>query len=163
MSDVVAITLYIKDMSNYSIINEEYATHFGKLNPPVRVCVQCPLNVHIVLDALAYKEPPQTSDKKVHKKHVMHVQSISHWAPANIGPYSQAIRVGDIISVAGQIPLVPGSMSLLDLTIKRQCRLTLRHINRIVKAMDSNTQLRDIVQGICFLRHPNVSDFYRLL
>lgn len=23
----------------------------------------------------------------------MHVQSLSHWAPANIGPYSQAVRV----------------------------------------------------------------------
>ena len=23
----------------------------------------------------------------------MHVQSISHWAPANIGPYSQAVKV----------------------------------------------------------------------
>ena len=24
----------------------------------------------------------------------MHVQGISHWAPANIGPYSQAVKVG---------------------------------------------------------------------
>ena len=27
-------------------------------------------------------------------RHAMHVQSISHWAPANIGPYSQAVQVG---------------------------------------------------------------------
>ena len=27
-------------------------------------------------------------------KKVMHVQSISHWAPANIGPYSQVVQVG---------------------------------------------------------------------
>lgn len=46
-------------------------------------------------------------------------------------------------------------MSILDSNIKRQCRLTLRHINRIVKAMDSNTELRHIVQGICFLTHPS--------
>ena len=26
----------------------------------------------------------------------MHVQSLSHWAPANIGPYSQAVRVSSI-------------------------------------------------------------------
>ncbi|CAB0030442.1 unnamed protein product [Trichogramma brassicae] len=64
-------------------------------------------------------------------------------------------NVGDIISVAGQIPLIPGNMSILESNIKRQCRLTLRHINRIVKAMDSNTELRHIVQGICFLTHPN--------
>jgi diphthine-ammonia ligase len=59
--------------------------------------------------------------------------------------------VSDIILVAGQIPLVPGNMNLLDMNIKRQCRLTLRHIDRIVKAMDA--KLRDIVQGICFLTH----------
>lgn len=61
--------------------------------------------------------------------------------------------MGDIILVAGQIPLVPGNMNLLDMNIKRQCRLTLRHIDRIVKAMDA--KLRDIVQGICFLTHSN--------
>ncbi|XP_012275518.1 diphthine--ammonia ligase isoform X2 [Orussus abietinus] len=155
ISDIVAVTLYINDMSNYLSINEAYVSKLGKTNPPVRVCIACPLNVHVVLDALAYKEISNVGDKEVHKRHTMHVQSISHWAPANIGPYSQAVRVGDIISVAGQIPLVPGSMTILDLNIKRQCRLTLRHINRIVKAMDSNTQLRDIVQGICFLTHPS--------
>ncbi|XP_043492423.1 diphthine--ammonia ligase isoform X1 [Polistes fuscatus] len=155
ISDIVAVTLYIKDMSNYASINEVYTSWLNKTNPPVRICVECPLNIHIILDAIAYKEIQDCSDKKVHKRHTMHVQSISHWAPANIGPYSQAVRVGDIISVAGQIPLVPGSMTLLDLNIKRQCRLTLRHIDRIVKAMDTNTQLRDIVQGICFLTHPS--------
>ncbi|XP_014611371.1 PREDICTED: diphthine--ammonia ligase [Polistes canadensis] len=155
ISDIVAVTLYIKDMSNYASINEVYTSWLNKTNPPVRICVECPLNIHVVLDAIAYKEIQDCGDKKVHKRHTMHVQSISHWAPANIGPYSQAVRVGDIISVAGQIPLVPGNMTLLDLNIKRQCRLTLRHIDRIVKAMDTNTQLRDIVQGICFLTHPS--------
>ncbi|XP_014468532.1 PREDICTED: diphthine--ammonia ligase [Dinoponera quadriceps] len=155
ISDIVAVTLYIKDMSSYKAINEVYTSWLGKRNPPVRVCVECPLNVHIVLDATAYKENQECGDKNAHKRHTMHVQSISHWAPANIGPYSQAVRVGDIISVAGQIPLVPGNMTLLDLNIKRQCRLTMRHIDRILKAMDANTHLRDIVQGICFLTHPS--------
>ncbi|CAL1676967.1 unnamed protein product [Lasius platythorax] len=150
-SDIVAVTLYIKDMSNYKAINEAYVSWLGKKSPPVRVCVECPLNVHVALDATAYKESQDCGDKRACKRHTMHVQSISHWAPANIGPYSQAARVGDIILVAGQIPLVPGNMNLLDMNIKRQCRLTLRHIDRIVKAMDA--KLRDIVQGICFLTH----------
>jgi len=150
-SDIVAVTLYIKDMSNYKAINEVYVSWLGKTNPPVRVCVECPLNVHIALDATAYKESEECGDKWACKRHTMHVQSISHWAPANIGPYSQAVRVGDVILVAGQIPLVPGNMNLLDMNIKRQCRLTLRHIDRVVKAMDA--KLRDIVQGICFLIH----------
>lgn len=93
ISDIVAVTLYIKDMSNYLSINEVYISRLSNVNPPVRVCVECPLNIPIVLDALAYKEVPQIGDKKIHKRHTMHVQSISNWAPANIGPYSQAIRV----------------------------------------------------------------------
>ncbi|XP_014218144.1 diphthine--ammonia ligase [Copidosoma floridanum] len=160
VSDLVAVTMFLKDLSSYSDINEVYVSKLAKVNPPVRVCTEVPINInfHVVLDALAYRKiekEEEKSDKKIPKRHTMHVQSISHWAPANIGPYSQAVRVGDIISVAGQIPLVPGNMSILDSNIKRQCRLTLRHINRIVKAMDSNTELRHIVQGICFLTHPN--------
>lgn len=83
-------------MSNYISINEAYISCLNKTNPPVRVCVECPLNIHVVLDAIAYKETQDCGDKKVHKRHTMHVQSISHWAPANIGPYSQAIRVSVI-------------------------------------------------------------------
>ena len=30
-------------------------------------------------------------------KKVMHVQSVSHWAPANIGPYSQVVQVGHFL------------------------------------------------------------------
>ncbi|KAI5288831.1 hypothetical protein KEM55_008969 [Ascosphaera atra] len=52
----------------------------------------------------------------------LHVQSRSYWAPANIGPYSQAIAVpsqpnsnlsdGSCVYVAGQIPLHPPTMEL---------------------------------------------------
>lgn len=94
MSNIVAVTLYVKDMSLYASMNEIYVSRLSKVNPPVRVCVQCPLNVHVILDATAYKKIDITdSDTKVHNRHTMHVQSVSHWAPANIGPYSQAIRV----------------------------------------------------------------------
>jgi len=95
-SDIVSVTLYIKDMSNYKAINEVYVSWLNKRNPPVRVCVECPLNVHVALDAIAYKESQESGDKWVCKRHTMHVQSISHWAPANIGPYSQAVRVSII-------------------------------------------------------------------
>ena len=42
-------------------------------------------------------------------------------------------------------------MTLLDSDIKQECCLTLRHISRILKLMDINAQLGNIVQGICFL------------
>lgn len=54
--------------------------------------------------------------------------------------------MGDIIYVAGQIALVPGTMQLVDGGVRKQCQLALRHVGRIIKAMDPNTQLRDVVQ-----------------
>lgn len=76
----------------------------------------------------------------------MHVQSVSHWAPANIGPYSQGVKIGDIIHLAGQIALVPGSMIMVKGGIKQQCRLALRHVDRLLTAIDSNTNVRSVVQ-----------------
>jgi len=51
----------------------------------------------------------------------MHVESISFWAPANIGPYSQAQlypahgdACGNLLLVSGQIGLVPERMLLVS-------------------------------------------------
>lgn len=42
----------------------------------------------------------------------LHVQGFSKWAPANIGPYSQANKCGEAIFLAGQIGMEPGTMKL---------------------------------------------------
>lgn len=76
----------------------------------------------------------------------MHVQSISHWAPANIGPYSQGVKIGDVTYLAGQIALVPGSMVMVKGGIKQQCRLALRNVHRLLSAIDANTNVRSVVQ-----------------
>lgn len=76
----------------------------------------------------------------------MHVQSLSHWAPANIGPYSQAVRVEEFIHLAGQIGLVPGTLDMINGGIRSQCQLALRHVERLLKAVDTNVNLRDVVQ-----------------
>lgn len=76
----------------------------------------------------------------------MHVQSVSHWAPACIGPYSQVVKVEDLIHLAGQIALVPGSMQMVKGGIKQQCKLSLRHVGRLLKAMEPNLTIRDVVQ-----------------
>lgn len=56
-----------------------------------RACIQLNLteDIAIQVDCLVYAA--QSTDASV--REVMHVQSISHWAPANIGPYSQATKV----------------------------------------------------------------------
>ena len=49
-----------------------------------------PPGVLLRLETLTYHTPPTGQEERVE---AMHVQSISCWAPANIGPYSQAVRV----------------------------------------------------------------------
>lgn len=47
------------------------------------------------IDCLAHKCDIAMDDVLRDEKLVMHVQSISHWAPASIGPYSQSVKVGN--------------------------------------------------------------------
>jgi len=154
LRDLVAVVMYVGSMSDYAKYNSVYIKFFSS-QPPVRICVEAPLPIDtpLLIDALAYQS---LAENEVHNtRQCMHVQGISHWAPANIGPYSQAIWVGDILYVAGQIGLVPGSMKLMEGGARMECKLALRHINRIVKAIDSKMELRDVVQGICYVTDPS--------
>lgn len=153
LNDICYITLYVRSMNDYSIVNQVYSQKLNFQNPPTRVCVETclPESCHVIMEAVAFKMG-MSSD---YKRHTMHVQGISHWAPANIGPYSQSTRIGEITYISGQIGLIAGNMKIISGGIRQECKLTLRHINRIAKAMNSYGQLRDVVQGICFLTHPN--------
>lgn len=70
--------------------------------------------------------------------------------------------MNDIIYIAGMIPLVPGSMKLLDAGILQQCKLALRHVHRVIKAMDSNTHIRDVVMVRLFNVVLFATSFYGL-
>lgn len=154
LNNLCYITLYVRNMAEYAGLNEIYSKAFNFTNPPTRVCVECPLPEHcqIIMEVVAFRA--RNNDTEC-RRHTMHVQSISHWAPANIGPYSQSTRVGEITYISGQIALVPGSMTIIDGGIRPQCKLALRHIARVAKAMNAHGQLRDVVQGICFVTHPS--------
>ncbi|NXF04520.1 DPH6 ligase, partial [Smithornis capensis] len=96
LKDIILVHLYIKNMKDFSVINSVYVTEFD-LCPPARVCVETPLpdGVLFSIDCLAHKYDIATDDVLHDEKLIMHVQSISHWAPASIGPYSQSIKVGN--------------------------------------------------------------------
>lgn len=154
LNDICYITLYVRSMSDYEQINSVYKSVITYTNPPTRICVESPLpeNCYTILEAVAHRSCENDPENK---RHTMHVQGISHWAPANIGPYSQATRIGDIIYISGQIALIPGSMTIVEGGIGEQCKLTLRHLSRIAEAMNINGDLRKVVQGICFLTDPS--------
>ena len=70
-------------------------------------------------------------------------------APAAVGPYSQAIRVGDLLFTAGQIGLVPGTRDLAGPDIVTQTRRVLLNLQAILEAAGSD--LGHAVKATVFL------------
>lgn len=59
-------------------------------------------------------------------------------APAAIGPYSQAVRVGDLVFVSGQIPLDPASGELVRGSIDAQVRRVFDNLKAVAEAAGSS-------------------------
>ncbi len=76
-------------------------------------------------------------------------------APAAIGPYSQAIQVGNTIYVSGQIPFVPETMTLVSEDVKEQTKQALENVKAILEAAVSS--LNDVVKASVFVK--DINDF----
>jgi len=70
-------------------------------------------------------------------------------APEAIGPYSQAVKVGDIVYLSGQIPLVPETMTVLDGDFSAQVRRVFDNLAAVAKAAGGS--LQDVVKLNIFL------------
>ena len=70
-------------------------------------------------------------------------------APAAIGVYSQAVRVGNTIWVSGQIPLDPFTKELVSAEIEPQVRQVFENLKAIVIA--AGASLDDVVKATVFL------------
>lgn len=57
-------------------------------------------------------------------------------APQAIGPYSQAIDLGDLVFISGQIPLDPETMEVVGENIKEQTTQVMENLAVILKAAD---------------------------
>uniref|UniRef100_H2UH67 Diphthine--ammonia ligase n=1 Tax=Takifugu rubripes TaxID=31033 RepID=H2UH67_TAKRU len=149
--DIILVHLYVKSMGDFVPLNAVYKKHFG-VNPPARVCVQAPLPAGQLLqmDCLlqAWTEPPE--EGCFHERGALHVQSMSHWAPANIGPYSQAVRVDQSVFCSGQIGLVPCTMQLVEAGARAQTLLTLSHVRKVLQAVIASSTLANVVQAHCY-------------
>ena len=58
-------------------------------------------------------------------------------APEAIGPYSQAIRTGNIVFLSGQIPLDPNTMRLVE-GIEAQIKQVFENLSQVIKAADAS-------------------------
>ncbi len=61
-------------------------------------------------------------------------------APAALGPYSQAIKSGELIFLSGQIPLDPETMELVEGGIEEQTRQVFKNLRNVAEAAGSNLQ-----------------------
>jgi reactive intermediate/imine deaminase len=68
----------------------------------------------------------------------------SNNAPQAIGPYSQAVKVGDTVYLAGQIPLVPETMALENGDMRAQIRRVFENLAAVARA--SGGSLQDVVK-----------------
>ena len=74
-------------------------------------------------------------------------------APAPIGPYNQAVKVGNTLYISGQIPLIPTSMELLSSTIKEETQLVMDHLQAILEA--AGMTFGHVVKSTIFLDDMN--------
>ena len=61
-------------------------------------------------------------------------------APDAIGPYSQAIKVGNTVWLSGQIPLVPGTMELVADDISAQATQAFKNLASVADAAGGSLQ-----------------------
>ena len=152
-SDFLIVHVYIGDMSLFGKFNALYGKLFT-IKPPARACVQAslPKNVLAKIDVIIAKPH--------YKRKVMHVASISHKYPANIGPYSQCqqpLVENGVSFIAGQVGFVPIKLAypcakdVKDATIKQN-----KYSSTHVKSITAETGIVPVT-GVCFVRDSKYS------
>jgi 2-iminobutanoate/2-iminopropanoate deaminase len=74
-------------------------------------------------------------------------------APAAIGPYSQAIVHAGVVFTAGQIPLDPQSMQVVEGDVAVQTRQVMKNLQAVLQAAGSD--LSRVIKTTVFLRDMN--------
>ncbi|MDO4275341.1 MAG: RidA family protein [Eubacteriales bacterium] len=70
-------------------------------------------------------------------------------APAAIGPYSQAMILGDVLFTSGQIPVDPATGELAGETIEAQAEQVMKNLDAVLK--EAGTSFENAVKTTCFL------------
>ncbi len=76
-------------------------------------------------------------------------------APAAIGPYSQAVRIGGLIYTSGQVALDPATGNLIEGGITEQTERVCENLRAVLNAVDLT--LTDVFKTTVFLQ--NMDDF----
>jgi 2-iminobutanoate/2-iminopropanoate deaminase len=84
-----------------------------------------------------------------------YTQISTAYAPAAIGPYSQAIRTGQFIYTSGQIPLDPATGEIVGADVQSQTHRVLQNLQAVLQS--AGASLKSVVKTTVFLVH--MSDF----
>ena len=76
-------------------------------------------------------------------------------AASAVGPYNQAVRLGDLLFCSGQIPIDPATGNLVSGNIKAQAERVLENVKAILD--DQNLTFANVVKSTVFLT--NLADF----
>ena len=76
-------------------------------------------------------------------------------APSAIGPYSQAVKVGNLLFTSGQIPIDPASGAIESTDITAQTEQVMKNLGAILS--EAGTSFEKAVKTTCFLA--DIADF----
>lgn len=79
-------------------------------------------------------------------------------APSAIGPYSQAVKVGNFIFCSGQIPIDPATGEFVSEEVTEQTRQVLKNLSAVLEAAGSS--LANVVKTTVFL--VDMNDFAQM-
>lgn len=74
-------------------------------------------------------------------------------APAALGPYSQAVKVGNLLFISGQIPVDPATGNIVEGDVQQQTGQCIKNIQAICEA--AGASLKDVVKTTVFLKDMN--------
>lgn len=74
-------------------------------------------------------------------------------APAALGPYSQAIKAGNLLFVSGQVPLVPETMEVVEGDVQAQTAQSLKNLKAILA--ESGADFSNVVKTTVFIKDMN--------
>ncbi|KAF3583875.1 hypothetical protein F2Q69_00032416 [Brassica cretica] len=147
--NVLYIHLYISDMSEFAAANETYVKFITHEKCPFGVPSRSTIELPLVEAGLgkAYVEVLVANDQS---KRILHVQSISSWAPSCIGPYSQATLHKGVLHMAGQLGLDPPTMNLRNEGAVAELNQALTNIKPVLYVEeDSETEDETRQEQLC--------------
>lgn len=146
---VLLMRLYVADMGEYAAVNAAFSAKMARVAPAARVAIQLPLATaapdgDVAVAAAGPGGGARRSTRKVAveclawaggEKQLLHVQSISEWAPRMIGPYCQLTIGRGVGYVAGSLGLQPSSMTLVGGGAARQAALALHNCAQVLRGL----------------------------